>query len=648
MFPDALQPGSRIGQATVQSVLGQGGFGIVYQADHPQYGIVAIKEFFPNSIASRVADGRILSKSPKMDDAFAKGLRRLLDEGQKLKSMNHPGVVRVFEVEEANGTGYIVMERINGRTLLDVAENDPDRFSISKITDVAEKLADALAYVHSEGLIHRDVAPDNVLLDYDQPGRVVLIDFGGAKRIIVDATRSSTMSLAKTGYSPVESYSRDEALKVKPGPWTDVYGAAATLYRLVVGETPMESVARLENDRMTPASVAARGKFPKRFLDGIDWGLSVRPERRPQNVAQWRAVLEGKRGRPQPGRARSLVLASLAFALVGSGFAVGYMYFEQPQLLEHVGLLPEGTATWRAVDKTDPSAIRTFLASHSHSTYAAEAIDSYVMLDEAAWSVVAKSSALLDYIEYVETFPATGAMPGRHSEEAAVKVRAGVSDLQEKLSKLGMYLGAADGVMAAETGAALRAFQNSKGLDETGQPNQATLIALEQASRLTTSAASQPAVSTSPLNSTVPTSSCRTESETRQVCRPVTRYRPAQRPVTARVRVQESDTYEETNTRASRYDEHESCMRLGKAYGTQPLREQCEAARDGREILDSDDVSVSCSCRYVGERAGGRTEVFSCTWTASAVCEQTQVQTYQEEYVEEDCQPVTTTKEICN
>jgi hypothetical protein len=165
------------------------------------------------------------------------------------------------------------------------------------LRQLAQPLIEALQVLHDNAIVHRDVAPDNIVLLVDrsapnyleQAPRPVLLDFGAARRVAAEATQQLT-AILKTGYSPVEQY--DQGLAMKPGPWSDIYSLAAVLYAAAVGRPPGPSIARLVRDELVPAGVAARGRCTPAFLAAIDAGLVVRPERRPQSLAEFRAWLE--------------------------------------------------------------------------------------------------------------------------------------------------------------------------------------------------------------------------------------------------------------------------------------------------------------------------------------------------------------------
>jgi serine/threonine protein kinase len=154
--------------------------------------------------------------------------------------------------------------------------------------------------MHAQRCYHRDVAPDNILMLYDRGGskggsyleqrpQPVLLDFGAARRVISDATQNLT-AILKSGYSPIEQYEGDNSLR--QGPWTDVYALCAVLYTAAVGRSPGSSVARVVRDELVPARVAAQGRYSEAFLAAIDAGLSVRPELRPQGMAELRQRMD--------------------------------------------------------------------------------------------------------------------------------------------------------------------------------------------------------------------------------------------------------------------------------------------------------------------------------------------------------------------
>lgn len=325
-YIDALQAGTHVDQYVIEEVLGQGGFGIVYRARHPVHGVVALKEFFPKSQASRVSDGSIVPSTPRSEEAFVKGVEKLIGEGDKLKGLKHDNIVKVIQVFEHNHTAYLVMEDVDGPTLQAVIDEKKLVANKAMVEDFAKQMIDALALVHSAGLIHRDIAPDNILVEMKGGSpRFVLIDFGGAKRVVTDVSESSSRSLTKTGFSSPEQYGSESAGGIKATPASDVYSLAATLYWLICGRKPIDAPNRHVQDTLVRLAEddVLEGAYGHNFLSGVDNGLSMRPDVRPQSMEAFRRVLEdgveqrtGDNGR---GSKWLALAASVALLLAGAG-----------------------------------------------------------------------------------------------------------------------------------------------------------------------------------------------------------------------------------------------------------------------------------------------------------------------------------------
>jgi serine/threonine protein kinase len=188
-------------------------------------------------------------------------------------------VVEVYRFWEELGTAYMVMPFYEGQTLKQrlksMAAPPPEEW----LRELMERVLKGLDVVHQQGWLHRDIAPDNILmLSGDRP---LLIDFGSAKQDIGDATQALTV-LLKPGYAPFEQYSDSGSLK--QGPWTDLYAVGAMLYFAISGKMPVESVVRVRKDVMVSALTLGRGRYSASFLQFIDHCLAVWPEHRPRNV----------------------------------------------------------------------------------------------------------------------------------------------------------------------------------------------------------------------------------------------------------------------------------------------------------------------------------------------------------------------------
>jgi formylglycine-generating enzyme required for sulfatase activity len=280
----ALPRGFKISDYLIDGVLGQGGFGITYLAvDTMLDRRVAIKEYYPREFAVRDGERTILPAGSVEDrETFEWGRARFLEEARILARFEHPNIIAVKRFFEANGTAYLVMDYCDGESLDEIVKRDgpldPERLNALLLP-----LLDGLEQVHATNFLHRDIKPANVYIRSD--GSPVLLDFGAARQEVVGLSRSVT-TLATPGYAAFEQYST----KGKQGPWTDIYGMAATLYRAVTGEKPQDSPDRMLDDTLQPASELAGGRFSASLLSAIDKGMAVRPVDRPQSVKEWRAL----------------------------------------------------------------------------------------------------------------------------------------------------------------------------------------------------------------------------------------------------------------------------------------------------------------------------------------------------------------------
>jgi serine/threonine protein kinase len=297
-----LPRGHVLQEFVVEQLLGLGGYSIVYLArDTKLDRRVAVKEYLPGTLAQRLPSGEVAARLPRFEEAYQKGLQSFINEARLLGSFDHPSLVKVYRFWPDNGTAYMAMPYYNGITLkkwlTDLGAPPSERW----LRQLAEPLMQALTVLHENGIVHRDVAPDNVLMLYDraqgnyleQAPRPVLLDFGAARRVAAEATQNLT-SILKSGYSPVEQYDNEDTLR--QGTWSDVYALCAVLYAAATGKPPNPSIARLVRDDMVPARVAGKGRYSQAFLAAIDAGLSVRPEQRPQTMAE----LQEWMARPEP------------------------------------------------------------------------------------------------------------------------------------------------------------------------------------------------------------------------------------------------------------------------------------------------------------------------------------------------------------
>ena len=280
--PPALALGRVLdGRYRIGRVLGQGGFGITYLAwdDNLQLRL-AIKEYLPRDSVTRAPDGVSLSVySGQAGEQFAYGLDGFLAEARALARFDqHPGIVTVKNFFRAHGTGYCVMDYVEGITLRQYLEQQPGgRMSVDAALKLLTPVMDALRAVHQAGLIHRDIAPDNIYITQD--GRIRLLDFGAARFAAGEHSKSLSVIL-KPGYAPEEQY----RAKGKQGPWTDVYGLAGTFYRAITGQVPPESLDRLDNDDLVPPSRLGIPIKPEQEAILLK-ALAIKADQRYQDIA---------------------------------------------------------------------------------------------------------------------------------------------------------------------------------------------------------------------------------------------------------------------------------------------------------------------------------------------------------------------------
>lgn len=289
---NSLRPGHTLHWYRIEKILGQGGFGITYLAyDSNLDQHVAIKEYLPMELAVREGDFSVYPASHAQDERYRWGLDRFLAEARTLAKFRHPAIVRVLSVFEANNTAYMVMEYQEGRSLQQLLEQRRT-LPEPELAAIVRPLLDGLDIIHATGFIHRDIKPSNIFVHAD--GHPVLLDFGSARQALGEQTQTLT-SVVSPGYAPFEQYySRGD----RQGPWTDIYGLGATLYRAISGLQPMaaidrsEAILKAERDVFVSAAELGEGRYSPTFLGAVDAALHFNEKKRPQTVAEWRALFD--------------------------------------------------------------------------------------------------------------------------------------------------------------------------------------------------------------------------------------------------------------------------------------------------------------------------------------------------------------------
>ena len=295
--PFALKPGTILnGKYLMGEMLGQGGFGITYIGlDLLLQQKVAIKEYFPTCTGMVSRENRstvVWSSAMVGKTGTQRGFDSFLKEARKMAKLGGiSNVVGVKSVFTQNETAYIVMDFIEGETLQQkMQKNGPMDFDscIRLMTPIMQSLAE----VHKHGIIHRDISPDNIMVQPD--GKPVLLDLGAAKDLDIqgkDGSIQTTQMVAKQGFSPIEQYRKNASV----GPWTDVYSMAATIYYCCTGTLPPTSVDRIVEDTLT-----CKPRLTKEQFDVLAAGMSILPQKRPQDMAALLQIVTRlqKAGRP--------------------------------------------------------------------------------------------------------------------------------------------------------------------------------------------------------------------------------------------------------------------------------------------------------------------------------------------------------------
>lgn len=277
------------GKYRIVAVLGQGGFGITYKGEHTMLGTtVAIKEFFMKGACERDENSTHVTTSQSNSELASRFRTKFLKEAKTLAALKHPNIIRVFDVFEDNGTAYYVMDYIEGNNLSDIVEGK-GRLSEPLALKYIRQVANALNYLHQKKLLHLDVKPANILLDKNT-GNAILIDFGVSKQYDQDGQQTSTTPPAiSKGYSPVEQYAQGSNVKTF-SPATDIYSLAATLYKLVTGNTPPESNLLLNEDEQLPPYPSNVSETTR---NAIAECLQTR-KKRPQSISEFLQLLDSE------------------------------------------------------------------------------------------------------------------------------------------------------------------------------------------------------------------------------------------------------------------------------------------------------------------------------------------------------------------
>jgi serine/threonine protein kinase len=377
LVKDYLLEGYRI-----LDVLGIGGFGITYVAvDETLEEKVAIKEFVPSGVAYHVGD-TVKPVSNSVQESYERLLVDFLAESRHIARIRHPNVIRVRRCFKRNGTAYLVMDYEDGEDFQGYLQRLGRPPAEAELVRIIGPLLDGLQAVHATGLVHRDIKPSNIFIRHGD-GSPVLLDFGAARQ----EDSSHFTAVLTAGYAPIEQY--EEASR--QGPWTDIYGVAAVLYRAITGGKPPSALIRMAQDRAVPVTEAGAGRYSEALLRWIDRGFAVLPENRPRSVADWRAGWLGETtARVLPAAVRPIDPSA-----------------DEPTLRRPK---PDRAAAGR--DDTQRHTVPDAPTAVSLVADAGSGLDPVDPADKAAWIDASATHTAAEYRAYLERYP-EGAFAGR-------------------------------------------------------------------------------------------------------------------------------------------------------------------------------------------------------------------------------------------
>lgn len=275
----ALAPGTILNnKILIGNILGKGGYGITYIGyDMLLEYRVAVKEFFPDEMVDRAEDGRtVLVLDEVNGEEYQRETTAYLREARVLAEFSKfPGIVAIKDLFYENNTGYLIMEFLENGNLRKYVDSQGGWLGVKEALELMEPVISVLGRLHKSGLIHRDISPDNIMMDED--GSMKLIDFGGSKKV---GLNNQQVFLGKWGFAPLEQMLSRLS---EQGPWTDIYGICATLYCIMTSEVPQASYERNEKDELIDIA-QYNINIDKKVAAGIMKGLSMNAKDRQQSI----------------------------------------------------------------------------------------------------------------------------------------------------------------------------------------------------------------------------------------------------------------------------------------------------------------------------------------------------------------------------
>ncbi|MEY4295099.1 MAG: hypothetical protein RLY82_787 [Pseudomonadota bacterium] len=274
---------------TIVRQVSEGGFSLVYLAVDAHKQMVAIKEYLPASLASRIEGQLAPQVLPDKLSLYRLGLKSFFEEGRSLAQISHPSVVSVLNFFRQNETVYLVMNYLQGATLQDFIMagrqvTAAKAFSESTIRSVFDEILQGLRVVHQNKMLHLDIKPANLFITDDDSA--VLIDFGAAREVL-NKDGNFTQPMYTPGFAAPEMYRRETQL----GPWTDIYAIGACMYSMMIGYPPPEVVKRRTNDPVPSMLMRKASNYSDKLIEVVEWCMSLDPLARPQSVFELQSAL---------------------------------------------------------------------------------------------------------------------------------------------------------------------------------------------------------------------------------------------------------------------------------------------------------------------------------------------------------------------
>ncbi|MCD7847430.1 MAG: BspA family leucine-rich repeat surface protein [Oscillospiraceae bacterium] len=340
-----LQPGTVLqGRYLVGKVLGEGGFGITYVGRELKLGLkIAIKEYYPSGSATRTSSqSSEVHSAYGNDDTFAKGKEKFLNEAKTMALLDRqPHIVAVKDYFEENNTAYIVMEYVEGTTLKELTKEKGGKIPASELLELIKPMFSALGRMHSLGLIHRDISPDNLMIEN---GSIKLLDFGCAKDL--SSGEVTQAIVLKHGYAPLEQYQRKGQ-----GPWTDVYALAAAIYYCLTGTVPARATDRIIEDELIPPNKNG-ANLTSQQEKALMKALALKAPDRYQSMEEFENALYGNKTSKKKKNIAKAVAAVVLCGVIAVGIVAGVRYFIPSNQIETVKEDPESDeiSTYRVLD----------------------------------------------------------------------------------------------------------------------------------------------------------------------------------------------------------------------------------------------------------------------------------------------------------